>query len=172
MDQPASATARPQDTERPPVLASPPLWPPRIPQTLAPWWIRLRDLLLTLLAWLAYLWILRNPVFACIAWLSPSWGAYLQTVFGKVTNIDIRPYLWIAAGLVAWIVTNGLLRRHRLRQEASPDHAVPALPPEEQFAAAGVPASQVSWWQGARHLHVDHDAQGRIVGATSDPASQ
>jgi len=161
--QAESTNLRPQEIEPPFVLAPPPCWPPRVHQEVAPWWVRLRDLVLTLLAWLAYLWILRDPVLASIAWLSPSLAAHLTAVFGEVPNIDVQPYLWVATGLVAWLFLSGMLRRRRLQSKASLDNVAQKLPPEDQFAAAGVPLAQVALVHAARRLCIDHDEQGRIV---------
>ena len=163
------AAADPQDRGTAPLLAPPTHWPPRIPRTQASWWKRLRDLVLTLLAWLAYLWILREPVIACIGWLSPTLGARLEQVIEVAFTLNLWPYPWIAAGLVTWIALWGVRHRRRLQQQASGDHDVPALLPEAQFATAGVPGSELSVWRGARCLHVQYDTEGRITGATPSP---
>jgi poly-beta-1,6-N-acetyl-D-glucosamine biosynthesis protein PgaD len=173
MDPFESDTVRPlRDAEAPPVPAAPLSWPPRIPASFAPGWIRIRDLVLTLVAWAAYVWILREPVIAGVNWLSPSAGAALKQTFGVTPDIDIRPFLWIAAGLVAWLVVIAMLEKPRLQRQPSPDNVTPALSPDDQFAAAGVPAAQVAVCRGAGRLRVDHDARGRIVRIEADPAPE
>ncbi|HSV57260.1 MAG TPA: poly-beta-1,6-N-acetyl-D-glucosamine biosynthesis protein PgaD [Variovorax sp.] len=156
-----------RDTGSAPVLGPPPHWPPRIPRSRAPWWMRARDLVLTIVAWLVFLWILREFVVVAIAWLSPAMGARLKQVVDIGFNVDLRPFLWIAAGLVASLAVIGVLRRHYLRQQPLAENTVQALPPEEQFEAAGVPVSQLAQWQGARCLHVQHGQDGRISGVTT-----
>ena len=81
----------PRDTESAPVLGPPPHWPPRIPRTRAPWWMRVRDLVLTIVAWLVCLWILREFVVMGIAWLSPTLGARLKQVIHVTFDLELRP---------------------------------------------------------------------------------
>jgi poly-beta-1,6-N-acetyl-D-glucosamine biosynthesis protein PgaD len=132
--------------------------------------IRLRDQVLTLLAWAVYLEIMYKPVLGGIAWLGSGLGVrHLLQVVEVEWTIDVRPHLWIALVLVVWIVVIGASRKRHLQRQASPENRVPALSPEEQFASTGVPVSQVSLWQGARRLRVHHDEQGRISRVVSDP---
>jgi poly-beta-1,6-N-acetyl-D-glucosamine biosynthesis protein PgaD len=170
MEPPESETTPPTDGDAPSLFVSPTSWPPRIPASFAPGRIRIRDFVLTLMAWLVYAWILRQPVVALVTWLSPSTGAVLERIFGVTLGIDIRPFLWIAAGLVAWLVSIGVLQKQRLRRQPSLDNVVPALPLEDQFAAAGVPYAQIALLHGSRRLRIDHDEQGRIVRIESEPA--
>jgi poly-beta-1,6-N-acetyl-D-glucosamine biosynthesis protein PgaD len=156
-----------KDSGSAPVLGPPAHWPPRIPRSRAPWWMRVRDLVLTIAAWLVYLWILREFLVLGIAWVSPALGARLKQVIDVDFSVDLRPYAWIAAGLVVWLAITGVLRRHYLRQQPSAENTVPMLPPEEQFAAAGVPVSQLQTWRESRCLHVQHGQEGRISGVTT-----
>jgi len=150
---------------QPPILLAPPTpWPPGIPRTQASGWMRLRDLVLTLLAWVAYLWILRKPLVACIGWLSPRAGAYLEGIVDVSFSVHLQPYLLVAAGLVAWLALAGLGRRHHLRSQAGTGQEVAALPPEAHFAARGLQASALPAWREPRCLQVAFDDEGRITG--------
>ncbi|WP_177142769.1 hypothetical protein [Variovorax sp. YR216] len=122
-------------------------------------------MLLTLLAWLAYVVILRKPIVGFIAWVSPSLGARLEEVIPIDYSVDTTPYLWLATGLVLLLIVNGVRRRGYLRRAPSADHDVPPLSPEAQFESAGVPVAQLGEWRSARCLHVRHGADGRIEGA-------
>ena len=161
--------ARPgDDAAAPPELARPLDWPPRIQRVRTQWWMRVRDLVMTLFAWMAYLWFLREPVIAGVAWLSPSAGTYLGNLIERPLAVDLRPYLWMAAGLMVWLGLAGLSRWRRLRQQPSRDREVPPLLPDEQFAAAGVALPDQPPWREARCLRVQHDSQGRVLGAAPD----
>ncbi|MEJ8857327.1 poly-beta-1,6-N-acetyl-D-glucosamine biosynthesis protein PgaD [Variovorax robiniae] len=161
------------ETQPPILLAAPALWPPRIPRTQARWWMRLRDMVLTLLAWMAYLWILRRFLVAGIAWLSPAAGEYLRGVIDVSYVVHLQPYLWVAAGLVIWLALAGLGHRRHLRSQGGTGQEVPPLSPEAHFAARGVQASASTAWREARCLQVAFDAEGRITGVApcSAPAS-
>ncbi|MEJ8848438.1 poly-beta-1,6-N-acetyl-D-glucosamine biosynthesis protein PgaD [Variovorax rhizosphaerae] len=151
------------DTQPPILLASPALWPPRIPRSQAGSWMRLRDLVLTLLAWIVYLWILRKPIVACIAWLSPSTGEYLKETVDVSFSVHLQPYLLVAAGLVTWLTLAGLGRRQHLRSQVGTGQEVAPLPAEAQFAARGVQASAMPAWREMRCLQVTFDNEGRIT---------
>jgi len=162
-DTPSETSLR--DDEFPITPAPPRIWPPRIPRANAPWWMRFRDLVLTLAVWLAYLWILREPIVALIEWLNPGLGAFLGEVVHVEFTVDLWPYFWAATALVAWLALSGLLRRQYLSRQAAPEHDVPVLPPEPHFDAAGVPVSQLPLWRETRCLRVHYD-EGRIKSVT------
>ncbi|MDM0018458.1 poly-beta-1,6-N-acetyl-D-glucosamine biosynthesis protein PgaD [Variovorax saccharolyticus] len=172
MKQKTLAAPEPADAATAPELAPPSDWPPRILRARTQWWMRLRDLALTLLAWIIYLWFLREPVIAGIAWLSPTAGTYLEQVIEVPMAVDLRPYLWMAAGLMAWLGLAGLYQGRRLRQQPDSEREVPPLPPDAQFAAAGVTLPEQALWRQARCLRVEYDMHGRVLGAAQRPSER
>ncbi|TDN67016.1 poly-beta-1,6-N-acetyl-D-glucosamine synthase [Paraburkholderia sp. BL10I2N1] len=164
------AQTSPRDGELPVKLVLPLQWPPWIPPAQAPWWMRFRDLVLTIAAWLAYLWILREPLVVFIGWLHPGLGVLLRKMVDVGFEVDLVPFLWVAAVLIAWITLFGVFRRQTLSRQPDALHAVPALPPEPHFGAAGVPVSQLPVWREARCLHVHYD-EGRITSVTVTSSS-
>ncbi|MDL9997509.1 PgaD family protein [Variovorax sp. J22P240] len=167
-ETPVDTTQR--DGEPPVGPAPPQQWPPRIPRTHAPWWMRIRDLVLTIAVWLAYLWILRKPIVIVIGWFSPGLEAFLRKKIDIAFTVDLRPYVWIAAVLVAWLVLSGVLRRRDLSRQVDAEHNVPPLPPEQHFAIAGVLVSKLPVWRESRCLRVHFD-EGRITSVTVTPSS-
>jgi len=155
-------SASPAHADAAPELATSLMWPPLILWTHVPLLVRARDLLLTLLAWLVYVVILRKPIVNLITWISPSVGARLEGAIPIDYAVDTTPYLWIASALVLWLVLSGLRRRGDLRRLPSADQNLPPLLPDAQFEAAGVPIAQQGIWRDARCLHVRHDGDGRI----------
>ncbi|MDM0034206.1 hypothetical protein QTI33_18880 [Variovorax sp. J22P271] len=167
MKQKTLAAPEGGDDATAPELAPPPDWPPRILRARTQWWMRLRDLAMTSLAWIIYLWFLREPVVAGIGWLSPTAGTCLEKMIQVPLAVDLGPYLWLAAGLMAWLGLAGLCQGRRLRQQPGRDREVPPLLPDAQFAAAGVALSEQPLWRGARCLRVDYDMHGRVLGAAA-----
>ena len=157
------AAASPADA--PPALVKSPAWPPLLHPGHLPLPTRLRDLLLTLLAWVACVLIMRKPIVDLVAWLNPELGTRLRALIPTDYMVDTRPYLWIAGALVVVLVLNGISRRQYLRRAPSADQTVPPLAPQAQFDCAGVPAGQRDAWRGARRLLVRHAADGRILDA-------
>ncbi|MEJ8815893.1 hypothetical protein WKW77_32860 [Variovorax ureilyticus] len=156
----------------PPELAAPLMWPPLILWTHVPLLVRVRDLLLTLLAWLVYVVILRKPIVNLVTWISPSVGSWLKEVVTIDYALDTTPYLWIASGLVLWLVLSGVRRRGDLRRLPSADQHLQPLAADAQFEAAGVPLAQQGDWRNARGLRVRHDRDGQIAGATVMTATE
>jgi len=157
-------------------------WPPLIPPARAPWWMRVRDALLTLAAWFVLLWVLRDALLSLLAGVSPEaaerttdWLEHrLDPLFGSLVPVHPRlfwhalgDYLIAAAGFVAWLVVWAWVNRARLQRQppapgsAEAGNAPPSLPVAEEFAAAGLPEDE-ALWKSSRHLHVQFDTDGRI----------
>ena len=120
--------------------------------------------------WVAKAGILREPFVVFIGWFHPGLGALLRRVVNVAFTVDLEPFLWAAAVLVACITWLGVLRRPYLSRQPDAEHAVPPLPPEPHFEAAGVPVSQLPLWREARCLRV-HYEEGRITSVTVTSSS-
>lgn len=169
-----------------------PRWPPVIPRMRAPWWLRVRDTVLTLVAWLVLLWVLRDALLSLVAGVSPEAAARtaawlesrLSPLFGHLVPVaprvfwrELSDFLYAALAFVAWLAVWGWLNRERLqRQPPGPgapalrsDPSPAALPASAHFAAAGVQPGAAQW-QHARRLHVQFDDAGRVLQARADDA--
>jgi len=166
-----------------------PAWPPVIARARAPWPLRARDALLTLLAWFVLLWVLRDALLTLLAGISPETAArtadwlehrlspllgHLVPVAPSAFWLELSDFLVVAALFVAWLAVWGWLNRKQLQRQppaaGASDHASPAaLPPHEQFAAAGLD-QQAPLWQQTRRLHVEFDDAGRVLQAHDDDA--
>jgi hypothetical protein len=100
----------------------------------------------------------------------PRLGTFLRETVDVEFTVDLWPFVWVAAVLVAWIASFGVLHRQDLSRQAHAEHDVPALPPEPHFEAAGVPVSQLPLWREARCLRV-HYEEGRITSVTVTSSS-
>ena len=138
-------------------------WPPLIAGANVPVWVRLRDVVLTLLAWalLGYLMretlhllhdYLRAPIFEFTNATPPDW----EELRGR-----LRPFSYFVAALTLWLLFWALVRGRRMR--ATAPVAQPASLATNQHAAAfGLEGVAVARWSEARILVVHFDAQGHV----------
>ena len=139
-------------------------WPPLISGASVPWWMRLRDFLLTLSAWIFFVWLLRHPIAQLIDYLRPpvfhmtyleppKWGMIWQ-------KLDI--YARISLGLILWIIFWGIYRASQLRQlkDGTPaplsakDHAEFFHRVEKEIQAV----------QKGRHVRARFDDDNQLIG--------
>ena len=120
-------------------------WPPLIRSAQVPWFIRARDWILTILAWIALAFSLRlgllflwdyfsDPIFELTRMKAPDWSGAWQR---------LSPFLYMILAVVIWIVVWGVGRRAQLLQDLRPDL--------EQAAEEGVGPGP----GGAQHQPID-----------------
>ena len=168
-----------------------PRWPPVIPRTRAPWPLRVRDALLTLIAWFLLLWVLRDALLSLVAGVSPEAAARtaawlenrLSPMLGHLVPVapavfwrELDDFLYAALAFVAWLVMWGWLNREQLQRQppalGAPhgDNVSPSpLATSEQFATNGA-QPLASLWQQARRLRVQCDDFGRVLHVRVDDA--
>ncbi len=138
-------------------------WPPLIRGANVPLWVRLRDAVLTLLAWalLGYLMretldllndYLRYPIFEFTSAAPPDW----QELWGR-----LRPFSYFIAVITLWLLFWALLRGRRLRATAPVPQPVP-LALAAHAAAFGLDEAALARWTEARVLVVHFDATGQV----------
>jgi poly-beta-1,6-N-acetyl-D-glucosamine biosynthesis protein PgaD len=146
---------------------SKPDWPPVIGSGITPF-IRLRDTILTVIAWIfvvALLWELLellwdyfdDPIFALTKTHSLSWLGLLDRI-GNFALVSLLLVLWLAF----W----GFVRRKELRRTNDP-RPVPALLLSEHAAAFGVPPEAIERWRQSHVVVVQFDAANRIENVTA-----
>ena len=142
--------------ERPPV--EPPIIRTRIPA-----WMRARDVLLTLGAWLLVGYLLRNglffaydyfraPIFELTTATAPDWGELWRR---------LRGYALVAAALVAWITFWAFDSRARLQATRSPQPA--PLPDDNHAARVGLSEAELAAWRRAKVQTVDIDPALQVI---------
>jgi poly-beta-1,6-N-acetyl-D-glucosamine biosynthesis protein PgaD len=138
-------------------------WPPLIKGANVPGWVRLRDVVLTLLAWalLGYLVretldlvhdYLRYPAFEFTSATPPDWPA----LWGR-----LQPFFYFVAALTVWLLFWSLLRGRRLRATAPVPQPAP-LALGAHAAAFGLDEAALARWTDARVLVVHFDAAGQV----------
>lgn len=123
-------------------------WPPLIEDAHMPLWARARDIILTLLAWCALIWMVHGVVhgvvlavgFAVldvlgIAHPTPPWAK------GKVLR-DLLPFLAVVILLVAWLCLFAWLRWNSLTDTRMASRQPLPLDPEDMDGLFGVSAKE------------------------------
>jgi poly-beta-1,6-N-acetyl-D-glucosamine biosynthesis protein PgaD len=141
-------------------------WPPLVGTKGLPRAVRVRDVVLTVVAWAALGWLLRDamalawdwlraPMFTLTELAPPDWIALRD---------EIAPYMLFAAVLVAWLIFWAVVRHRRIC--ALPPSPQPrGLDCAEEAAALALDPAQVAQWREWRTLVVDFDDAGRPVDA-------
>jgi poly-beta-1,6-N-acetyl-D-glucosamine biosynthesis protein PgaD len=148
---------------KPPTSLQP--WPPMIGTAHQPAWIRVRDVLLTVLAWVALGWMLATP-------LALAWDFFLVDpvfAFSKHQSVDwrakwllLRPFAIAAALLVVWILFWALLRARALgTRSAQPSPAPLAL--ADHAARWGLKPQVVQTWRVPKVALARFDDAQRLV---------
>ncbi len=149
----------------------PPVEPPLI-RTQIPAWMQVRDVLLTLGAWLLVGYLLRNglyfaydffraPIFELTTATTPDWAELWNR---------LRGYVLVAAALVTWITFWAFDSRARLQATHSPQPA--PLAADSHAARVGLSEAQLAAWRRAKVQTVDIDPQQQVImrvdGRTTD----
>jgi poly-beta-1,6-N-acetyl-D-glucosamine biosynthesis protein PgaD len=149
-------------------------WPPLITGARLPRWIRIRDVVLTLLAWFLLGRLLRDPIYVAYDYLR-------HPIFQLTTAqpLDIRA-LWerlryfalISVVLVTWLCLWALINRRRLIR--CPTHAPqpPELSLAEQAARAGIDEKKVNEAREFKVTNVHFREDGAIAGFEELPAGK
>lgn len=138
-------------------------WPPLIRGAQVPAWVRLRDVVLTLLAWalLGYLMretldllqdYLRHPIFEFSSAAPPDW----RELWGR-----LRPFSYFVVALTVWLLFWALVRGRHMRATVPVPQPAP-LAQAVHAAAFGLTEDAVARWLEARVLVVHFDAGGRL----------
>jgi len=147
-------------------------WPPLIAGANVPAWVRLRDVVLTLLAWALLVYLMREtlhlmhdylraPIFEFTNATPPDW----EELWGR-----LRPFSYFVAALTLWLLFWALVRGRRMR--ATAPVAQPASLATKQHAAAfGLENAAVARWTEVRILVVHFDAQGHVSHAEAKPVN-
>ena len=135
------------------------LWPPLITDVKVPWFIRVRDWVLTALAWLGLAFLLRlgllliwdyfsYPIFELTQVKRPDWGLAWER---------FSPFVYMILALVTWIIAWGIKRRPQLRRTFDPRRLTPPLPLEEHATSLGLDPREIERWRQWRIVTVNFD---------------
>ena len=145
-------------------------WPPLIESRHSlPRWFLFRDVVLTLLAWAALAYLLRDAIAVGVDYLRfPLFELNITAPLDMALVWKrLRPYAEIIAMFLLWLlICAAILRRNaswfRLRRQP------PALPLAQHAALLGLDASAVAHWQQQRIQVVYFNDDGQILSATED----
>ena len=132
------------------------LWPPLVTNALVPRHIRVRDLLLTFLAWFCLLFFMRfgvlllwdflcYPVFELTHHQSPNWSLLWER---------LSTFVLLVIAVVFWIIGWAVKRRPQLRRQFDPRIA-PILSLQEHATSLGLDPAEVERWRQERIVTVE-----------------
>ena len=150
---------------------SKPDWPPIIGTGITPF-IRLRDTILTIVAWIfvgTLLWelfevlwdLFDDPILALTKKRSFNWRPLLERIGG---------FALVSLSLVLWLTFWGFVRRKELRRTHDP-RPVPALLLNDHAAAFGVPPEAIERWRQSQVVVAQFDAANRLENITAKAPS-
>lgn len=138
-------------------------WPPLIHGAGVPMWVRVRDVVLTLLAWVALAWVLRAGLELTVDYLSPP--RFEFTSFSPPNLLELASrlsgFLYFIGALFGWLIFWAVMRGSRLRLTA-PETQPPGLTLSAHSADFDLDAADLEAWREARVLVVHFDDVGRV----------
>ena len=149
-------------------------WPPIIEFTRAPWWARLRDIVLTIAAWALFFYLVRNGLRLIIDYFSdPIFELTYTYPNWMMIWSHLDTFLLLSMIAMLWLTLWGLIHRRRLRfavRQSPP----PPLPLGEHAAFLAVDAGEVERRREMKIAVVHFDSAHRITevipgGETSKP---
>lgn len=165
MSDPLQSAPAPAVPPKPTALA----WPPLVGSDRVPRAVRLRDLLLTVLAWCAFFWMLRNAILLTIDWFREPFGqfTYMQAPDWPRLWERLRNYVEVAGLLVVWIAFWAVYRSKALKPSGLTEAPPQALPDSVLCERYGVAPEQLQAWHTQKVVTVDVAADGRISDASA-----
>jgi PgaD-like protein len=138
-------------------------WPPLIHGSEVPGWVRVRDVVLTLLAWVVLAWVLRAGLELTVDYLSPP--RFEFTSFSPPNLLELASrlsgFLYFIGALFGWLIFWAVVRGRRLRLNG-PVAQPPGLTLSAHSADFKLPADAIAPWRDARVLVVYFDHEGRL----------
>ena len=139
-------------------------WPPIIHSDAVSIWIRLRDIVLTVGAWLIIgltihnlLWLvfdyLSDPIFQLTTIAPPNWSAIWRKMSG---------FIYIALGLIAWICLLASLRSNLIKSTQFIKTLPAAVEMRELEIELGVLPEDVEHWHELRTVQVFINSDNRV----------
>jgi hypothetical protein len=139
-------------------------WPPIINSDAVSIWIRLRDIVLTVGAWLIIgltihnlLWLvfdyLSDPIFQLTTIAPPNWSAIWRKMSG---------FIYIALGLIAWICLLASLRSNLINSTQFIKTLPAAVEMRELEIELGVLPEDVEHWHELRTVQVFINSDNRV----------
>jgi poly-beta-1,6-N-acetyl-D-glucosamine biosynthesis protein PgaD len=139
-------------------------WPPIINSDHVPKWVKIRDILLTIGAWLiifatfhSLLWLIfeyfSHPAFELSATATPQWSQ----IWEKVST-----FFYIALGLVSWIYFLAISRRKIINSTKYIKTLPPSVEMKELEADLGVSSTDIEHWHKLRSVKVFVNDNNRV----------
>jgi poly-beta-1,6-N-acetyl-D-glucosamine biosynthesis protein PgaD len=148
-----------------------PAWPPVIEFGRAPWWVRLRDTVLTVAGWLFVIYVLRDLPVVLVDYFSrpffeldPEHPLSVREFWERMAT-----FAFLAVVVMVWLTMWSFIYSHRLRFAKHKTSPAP-LPLATHAASFGLDAATVEGWQKMKTAVVEFDAAGCIARAMPGPS--
>jgi poly-beta-1,6-N-acetyl-D-glucosamine biosynthesis protein PgaD len=145
-------------------------WPPLIERGKVPRFVRIRDILLTILAWFILLWLAKDFLYSLYDYL-----AHPHFAFSRTTGPDwvaiwqhLEGFIYLALFLMLWLVFWGFVRRHdlrRIKDSAQP----PPLRLDELAARRGLNPERLAELRDEKIVVVHFDGEHRVSSVVPKP---
>jgi hypothetical protein len=144
------------------VLLPPLPWPPLIVGANVPAWVRVRDVVMTSIAWLLLCWTMRYGFALATDYMRPPTFEFTSMEPPNWTELVRRlsPFFDFIAGLLVWLLCWALVRGRAMRIAGPPPPVPPPLPLSEHAARFGLGEAEVQAWREAKVIVVDLAADG------------
>ena len=140
-----------------------PVWPPIIGIDRAPWFVRLRDTLLTILVWALLLYLLRDGILLIIDYFSDPIFKLTRTHTVNWRELWDRFYVFLVLSAVTmlWLMLWSLFQRRRLQLA---DRAAPRVPLslERHAAIFNFTVADLERWRTLKVAVVQFDGNHRV----------
>ncbi len=141
-------------------------WPPLITGARLPRWIKIRDVVLTLLAWFLLGRLLRDPIYVAYDYLR---HPIFQLTTAQPLDIGVlwdrlRYFVLFSVGLVTWLCLWALINRRRLTRCPTGSPQPPVLTVAEQAARAGIDEKKLNEAREFKVTNVRFREDGAIAG--------
>lgn len=139
-------------------------WPPIINSDHIPRWVKIRDILFTIGAWLilfatfhSLLWLIfeyfSDPIFELSTAATPQWSRIWQRV---------SLFVYIALGLVLWICFLAILRRKIINSTKYIKNLPPSVEMKDFEVDLGISSTEVEHWHELRSVQVFVNDSNRV----------
>lgn len=139
-------------------------WPPILNSNYVPWWVKMRDTFLTIVAWLiilatfhSQLWLIfeyfSDPIFELSSTTTPQWSKIWQ---------KLSRFFYIALGLVSWICFLAISRRKIINSTKYIKTLTPSLEMKELEEDLGIPPEDFKRWHKLRSAQVFVNDNNRV----------
>ncbi len=142
-----------------------PEWPPLICTADVPFWVRARDTILTILAWLVMAYLLRGVALTIVEWTRHEPVLFMSRYFESIHIfwLQLRPFARIAAIMMVWLLFWTFRRRRILTGTQKAEKQPPELDLVTHARARNLPPPLLEKWRTEKIVKINFNEQGDFL---------